>query len=156
MLASIIRSLASGELSDVFGRARRAIVVYVLAAAAIACGLGFLVAAGFMLAEDRFGAIAAAAGFGVGFLVLAILMVGIHVAVDARAKARRRRKTRSAELSGVLGAAALAALPSLLRSRPGLLEVLAPFAAVAAYEVYKENRPKRRGRRADTDPEDEI
>jgi hypothetical protein len=32
--------------------------------------------------------------------------------------------------------------------------MLAPFAAIAAYEVYKENRPKRR-RPPETDP-DEI
>jgi hypothetical protein len=156
MLALIVRSLASGEISDFFGRFRRAAVLYLLAAAAAACGIGFLVAAGFMLAEHRFGAIAAAAGFGVGFLVLAALVVGIHTAIAARARARHQRKARSAELSGVLGAAALAALPSLLRSRPGVLELLAPFAAIAAYGVYRENRPKRRRPAAAADRDEET
>ncbi|MGN6469908.1 MAG: hypothetical protein ACTHLC_10015 [Rhizobiaceae bacterium] len=142
MLASLIRLLASGELADVFGRIRRAVVIYMLAAAAVACGLGFLLAAGFMAAESRFGPIAAAIGFGIGFLILALLVVGIHAAVEASARARRRRKARATELSGVLGAAALAALPSLLRSRLGLFELLAPFAAIAAYEIYKENRKR--------------
>lgn len=155
MLASIIRSLASGELSDVFGRMRRAAFVYVLAAAAVLCGLGFLLGAGFMLAERRFGPIAAATGFGVGFIVLALLVLAIHAGVEARARARRRKKARAAELSGILGAAAMAALPSLLRSRLGVLEALAPFAAILAYEVYKENRPRRRPRRGVPEPGEE-
>lgn len=142
MLASIIRSLASGEVADIFGRVRRAIIIYVVVAIAGACGLGFLLAAGFMLSERRFGPIASAVGFGVGFLVLALLVVGIHAAVEGRARTRRRRRARKAELSGVLGAAALGALPSLLRSKLGLFEVLAPFAAIFAYEIYKENRKK--------------
>jgi formate hydrogenlyase subunit 3/multisubunit Na+/H+ antiporter MnhD subunit len=153
MLASIIRSLASGEVSDIFGRFRRAAIVYVLAAVAAICGIGFLVAAGFVAAVHRFGAIPAAIYFGIGFIVIAILLVGIYAAVEARTRARRRKKARKAELSGVLGAAALAALPSLLRSRLGVLEVLAPFAAIAAYEVYKENRSRRPER---TDREDDA
>jgi hypothetical protein len=156
MLASVIRSLASGELSDMFGRVRRAAVVYMLAVVAATCGIGFLVAAGFMLAERRFGPVAAATGFGVGFLILALLAVGIYAAVEARAKARRRRKARAAELSGILGAAALAALPSLLRSRLGLLQALAPFAALLAYEVYRENRAKRPRDPENTAPEDKL
>jgi uncharacterized membrane protein (DUF485 family) len=143
MLASIIRSLASGEVSDIFGRVRRAAIIYALAAMAAICGVGFLVAAGFVAAVQRLGAIPAAIYFGIGFIVIAILLVGIYSAVEAGVRARRRKKARKAELSGVLGAAALAALPSLLRSRLGVLEVLAPFAAIAAYEVYKENRSRR-------------
>jgi hypothetical protein len=153
MLASIIRSLASGEVSDIFGRLRRAAIVYALAALAVACGVGFLIAACFMLAARRFGPIEAATGFGIGFVVIAILLVVIHAVVQARGKARRKRKARKAELSGMLGAAALAALPSLLRSRLGILEVLAPFAAIAAYEVYKENRPRKQ--RRPENPQDE-
>jgi MFS family permease len=142
MLTSLIRSLASGQLSDIFGRLRRAVIVYVMAILAIMCGLGFLLAAGFMLAERRFGPIGAALGFGVVFLLVGIMVIGIYAAVVASAKARRRKKARASELSGALGAAAIAALPSLLRFRPGLMEVLAPFAAIAAYEVYKENRKR--------------
>jgi hypothetical protein len=155
MLASIIRSLASGEVSDIFGRVRRAAIAYALAAVAAICGIGFLVAAGFVAAVQRFGAIPAAVYFGIGFIVIALLLVGIHAAVEARSRARRRKKARKAELSGMLGAAALAALPSLLRSRLGVLEVLAPFAAIAAYEVYKENRPRGPRRPERTDPEND-
>jgi hypothetical protein len=153
MLASIIRSLASGEVSDIFGRFRRAAIIYVLAVLAVACGVGFLIAACFMLAARRFGPIEAATGFGIGFVVIAILLVAIHAAVRARGRARRR-KARTAEFSSMLGAAALAALPSLFRSRLGILEVLAPFAAIAAYQVYKENRPRKPRHPADLEDED--
>jgi hypothetical protein len=50
MLASIIRSLASGELSAIFGRVRRTAIMYILTAASVLCAIGFLLAAGFMLA----------------------------------------------------------------------------------------------------------
>jgi MFS family permease len=153
MLASILRSLASGEVSDIFGRFRRAAIIYVLAVLAVACGVGFLIAACFMLAARRFGPIEAATGFGIGFVVIAILLVAIHAAVRARGRARRRRKARTAEFSSMLGAAALAALPSLFRSRLGILEVLAPFAAIAAYQVYKENRPRKPRHPADLEDE---
>src|SRR6185312_7717876 len=102
MLASIIGSFASGEISDIFGRLRRATIVYALAVVAAACGIGFLIGAGFMLAARRYGAIEAATGFGVGFIVIAILVVSLHALAEARAKARRRKKARTAELSGVL------------------------------------------------------
>jgi heme/copper-type cytochrome/quinol oxidase subunit 2 len=142
MLALMVRSLASGEISGIFGRLRRAAIVYTLAAVAAACGVGFLIAAGFMLAARRFGAVAAATGFGAGFIVFAVLVVLIYAAVEARRRRRRRKKARQAELSDMLGAAALAALPTLFGSRSGVLKVLAPFAAIAAYEVYKENRAR--------------
>jgi high-affinity Fe2+/Pb2+ permease len=154
MLASIIRSFASGEVTDIFGRLRRTAIVYALAVVAAACGIGFLIAAGFMVAARRYGSLEAATGFGIGFIVIAILAVSIHALAEARARARRRKKARAAEFSGVLGAAALAALPALLRSRLGVVELLAPFAAIMAYEVFKENRPRRPRRRGAVDPRD--
>ena len=98
MLTSLIRSLASGQLSDIFGRLRRAVIVYVMAILAIMCGLGFLLAAGFMLAERRFGPIGAAVGFGVVFLLVGIMVIGIYAAVVVTCRKRSTTGTNGGYL----------------------------------------------------------
>ncbi len=139
MLASLLGSMASGEISDRVGRLKRAVIIYIVAALAVGCGCGFLLAAGYIAAERHYGAIPAALGFGGGFILLAILLVAVYMGIEAARRARRRRKERAAEMSGMIGAAALALLPSLLRFRPSLFGLIVPLGAVAAYEIYKEN-----------------
>jgi hypothetical protein len=143
MLALLIRSLASGEITDLAGRVRTKLVVYSLVVLALLCGAGFLVVAAYVAAARRYGDVLAASVFGGFFIVLALIILGIHAALEAARAKRRRRRARSAEFTGLLGAVAAAALPSLLRSRIGLAELLAPVFAVAAYEIYKENTGRR-------------
>lgn len=143
MLASLIAGLASGETAAALRRARTAAFVYVVAGALVCLGLGFLLAAAFIWAEQRYGPIEAALGFGCGFLVVGGLVL-LAYRLGAASRARREAKRRKADLTalGVAGVAAL--LPALARSKPGPGLLLGPLAALVAYAIYKENtRPPR-------------
>lgn len=137
-LASLLSALASGEAVAAARRARTAAIVYALAALAAFCGIGFLIGAGYIWASIRYGSLTAALGFGVGFLVLAGLLVLIHQ-LSAKARARRRAARRNADLKALGLTAALAVLPSLLKSKAGMGALLGPAAALVAYAIYREN-----------------
>ena len=81
-------------------------------------------------------------GIGGGFIALAIVILLVH-RLTAGLRVRRAADRRKADLTAVGVAAALAVLPSLLRSRAGFGVLLAPAIALAAYAIYRENsRPK--------------
>lgn len=150
MLARLIASIATGEVSGVVGQIRRKIIFFTVAGVFAACGVGFLLGAVYIWAARRWGDIEAAVGIGVIFFALALLIVVIQK-ISSRVKARRLARRRSTDVNMLAGAAALAILPSLL-SRTGILGgVVAPLAAVAAYAIYRENR---RPRADDFGPED--
>lgn len=138
MLASLISGLASGEIVAAVHRARTAAIVYMLAALAALCGLGFLVGAAYVWVAGRYGPMAACIGFGVGFLVIAGVILLIH-RLSAGARARRRAQLRNADIKAAGIAAAFAALPLLLRGKGGLGTILGPAIALAAYAIYREN-----------------
>ncbi|TJW12918.1 MAG: hypothetical protein E5W82_14985 [Mesorhizobium sp.] len=137
-LASLLSNLASGETVAALRRARAAAIVYVLAALAALCGLGFLVGAAYIEAASRYGPMAACLGFGVGFLVVAGLILLVYQ-LSAGARARRRAHRRNADIKAIGIAAALAVLPALLKGKGGLGVVLGPAIALAAYAIYREN-----------------
>ena len=137
-MLALLGSLATGETARIMRRMRVAVAVYALAAAAGLCGAGFLVGAAYIAAATRYGSFEAAFAFGVAFLALALLLLVVHRLV-ARRKARRDALYRSQEMKNYAGAAAVALLPALLRSRSGLVGLAAPLVAVAAYALYREN-----------------
>jgi undecaprenyl pyrophosphate phosphatase UppP len=142
MLASLIASLASGETVVAIRRARRAAIIYLAAGTAGLCGVGFLIGALYIWLSERYGRLETALGFGVGFIVLALLILLVH-RLTAGSRARRAAERRKSDLAAMGIAAALAALPGLMRSRAGLGTLLAPALAVVAYAIYRENsRPK--------------
>lgn len=138
MLASLIASVVSGQTEAVVNRTRRALVAYILAALAVTCGLGFLLAALYIWLAARYGSIEAALGMGVAFMIVAgLIVVGHRVAATVRA--RRAAERRKADLSAVGVATAVALLPALLRSKAGLGVLLGPAVALAIYAIYREN-----------------
>ena len=142
MLASLLASLASGETAVAIRRARRAAIVYLLAGVAALCGVGFLIGALYIWLSDRYGRLEAALGFGVGFIALALVILLVH-RLTAKSRARRVMAKRKSDLAAMGIAAAIAALPTLARSRVGIGALLAPALAVVAYAIYRENsRPK--------------
>jgi undecaprenyl pyrophosphate phosphatase UppP len=142
MLASLIASLASGETVVAIRRARRAAIVYLLAGTAGIIGVGFLIGALYIWLSELYGRLETALGFGVGFIVLALLIVLVH-RLTAGSRAKRAAERRRSDLTAMGVAAALAALPGLMRSRAGLGTLLAPALAVVAYAIYRENsKPK--------------
>lgn len=119
-------------------RARRAMIAYVLAGLAGLVGIGFLVAAAYIAAAERFGAVETAVGFGIGFLLVAGLIFGIY-GLSARRRSRRAANRRSLDIASIVAAAAVSLLPSLLRGRAGIAAVVWPVLAVLAYAIYREN-----------------
>lgn len=138
MLASLIAGLASGETAAAMRRARLAAIVYVLAGAAVLCGIGFLIAAAFIAAAARYGSIAAALGFGIGFLLLGMVILIVFL-LSAGSRKAKREKRRKADMTAIGVTTALTVLPTLLRGKAGLGALLAPAIAAAAYAIYKEN-----------------
>lgn len=144
-LASLIAGLASGETVAALRRAKTAAIVYLLAAIAAFIGLGFLLAAAFILVERHYGPVEAALGFGIGFLVIAGLVVLVY-RLTAGSRARRQTKRRKTDLTALGVTAAAALLPTLARGKAGPGLILGPLAALAAYAIYRENaRPPKDG-----------
>ena len=142
MLATLLASLASGETMVAIRRARRAAIVYLLAGAAALCGAGFLIGALYIWLSDRYGRLEAALGLGFGFILFALIILLVH-RLTAKSRARRVMAKRKSDLAAMGIAAAIAALPTLARSRVGIGALLAPALAVVAYAIYRENsRPK--------------
>jgi undecaprenyl pyrophosphate phosphatase UppP len=138
MLASLVASIASGQTVAAVKRARRAAIAYAIAALAFACGAGFLLAAFYIWAAQRYGAIEAALGIGGSFIVLAgIILIAHRIAASARA--RREAVQRKSDLAAVGVATALALLPGLFRGKARLGVLLGPVVALAAYAIYREN-----------------
>jgi len=117
-------------------------MAYLLAGVALACGIGFLIGAGYILASRRYGSLEASLAFGIGFIVLAGIIVLIHKLL-AGSRRRQEAQRRSRDMTAMMVASALAVLPSLLRKQAGLGAVVAPVIAAVAYAIYRENRPKR-------------
>ncbi|MCV3207758.1 hypothetical protein OHD62_14030 [Mesorhizobium sp. YC-39] len=138
ILATLISGLASGETVSAMRRARTAAIVYVLAALAAFCGLGFLVGTAYIWAAGRYGSMAAALGFGIGFLLIAGLILLVYK-ISAGTQARYRTQRRNADLKAIGITAALAMLPTLLKGKGSLGAILGPAIALAAYAIYREN-----------------
>lgn len=138
MLASLIASFATGETTLALRRTRRAAAAYLAAAIAGLCGIGFLIGAAYVWAAQRFGHIEAALGFGLGFLVLAGLILLFH-RLMAGSRAREDQRRRRADMAALGTTAAMAILPTLLRSKGGIGALLGPVVALAAYAIYREN-----------------
>ena len=139
MLASLIASFATGEMTLALRRTRRAAVACLAAGIAGLCGVGFLIGAAYVWSAQRFGHIEASLGFGLGFLVLAGLILLIH-RLMAGSRAREDKRRRRADMAALGTTAAMAVLPTLLRSKGGIGALLGPVVALAAYAILRENQ----------------
>lgn len=139
MLATLIQTLANADPAYAARRVRRAVIDFAIAGICLAIGLGFLLAGCFIIAMERYGAVATTFGFGVGFILLAVIALIVHRIVSQMSARRRAAKARAAQVKTLAGATALAVLPSLLRGRGGMLEAMLPVIAMVAYAIYKEN-----------------
>lgn len=138
MLASLIAGVASGETLMAVRRARRAAIAYMLAGAMmLGCG-GFLLAAGYIWAAQRFGPIEAALGFAGGFFLIAAAVLIVHK-LTSETRTRRASRKRKADLTALGVTAGLSLLPTLLRGKGGLGLVVGPAIALVAYTIYREN-----------------
>lgn len=139
MLAQLIQSFLTGETSRATQRMRRAMIDYIVAAICLAIGAGFLIAAGYIFVAERYGALYTAIGFGLGFIAFAGAALIFHRVVSGIQARRRAEEARAAQVKTLAGILAVTALPALLKNKGGLLGVLGPILAMAAYAVYQEN-----------------
>ena len=139
MLAPLIAGFASGETMVALRNAKRAAVVYLFAAIAAACGVGFLVAAAYIWTAAWLGSIQAAVGFGVFFILVALLIVLAH-RFRARSRARILAQKRASDVKALGIATAVAALPSLLKGKAGIGMLAVPVLALGAYAFYLRSR----------------
>ncbi len=138
MLASLLAGLVSGETLIAAKRARRAAIAYAICLFLASFGALFLVLALYLWAAQHYGALRAAVGFGVGFFLAAGLVLGIYK-VTAMSRVRRAAEQRKSDFTKVGIATAIAVLPGLLRTRPGIGIVIGPAVALLAYAIYREN-----------------
>lgn len=137
-LLALIGTIASGEASDAIARARRAAMVYGLAAIFLTLGLVFLLIAAFIALAREIGTLDTSLWFGGGFVVVALVIILIHRVVS-KARTRRLARQRQAEIKSIVSTAAITLIPMLLASRTGSIAVLGPLAAALGYGVWKEN-----------------
>jgi len=148
MFARLIALLATGEAAAVKRRLKTAVIFYAAAGIAALLALVFLVVAAYLWAASRWDPTATALWFGIGLLLLSI---AIYIAYRITARARRRAAMGKRAETMMVGASALAMLPSLVGRRgrwTSLLVLLAGLAGYAAYTEF-ERRTGRRNRDGD-------
>lgn len=141
MLAKLVQAFTAIDATRAARRVRRAVITFAIAGLCLFLGVAFLIAAGFMLAVERFGAVHACLGFGAIFMGLAVAALAAHRILTARAARRRAQEAKATQIKTLAGATAMAVLPALLKGRGGVLQLALPLLAMAAYAIYKENAP---------------
>lgn len=142
-LVASLAALLGIELEAITERVRNTIIINAVMAVLTFVGLCFLLAAGFFVLADLYGAIFAALILAGVFLALALI---VYLA-GRIAQSRRRRivveRRRSSEAGAFVTTAALTALPALLRS-PAVRTIGLPAAAVAAFLLLRGgSRPRK-------------
>lgn len=145
MLASLIASMATGEIIDAMRRAKSAVVAYLLAGVAALIGVSFLIAAAFSWLASIYGTVYTALGFGGAFILLAIIVVVAH-RFSERSQKRLAQQRRAHDMTAMAKTAAMIVVPALI-ARGGVGGVAAPLLALLGYGIYRENRPRRSARR---------
>lgn len=138
MLPTLLTSILSGEATFAVRRARRAAIVYAVIGLLLVLAVGFLLAAAFIYASRYYGNLNTALGFAGGFIVLALVVWGIFK-VTSSVRAKRRARRHRGELTSLATAAALAALPGLMKGRSVAGLVGLPLVALVAAQIYREN-----------------
>ncbi|WP_210257182.1 hypothetical protein [Chelativorans sp. ZYF759] len=145
MLASLIASMASGEIMDAMRRAKAAAMAYLLAGVIALIGIGFLIAAGFSWLASIYGTVYTALGFGGGFILLAIIIIVAHRMGERTQKVVAQQR-RAHDFKAMAQTAAMIVVPALI-ARGGVGGVATPLLALLGYGIYRENRPRKGSRR---------
>lgn len=140
MLASLIASMATGEIMDAIRRARSAAVAYLLAGVAVLIGVGFLIAAAFSWIASIYGTVYTALGFGGVFILLAIIVIVAH-RMSERSQKRLAQQRRAHDMKAMAQTAAMIIVPAII-ARGGVGGLAAPLIALLGYGIYRENRPR--------------
>jgi uncharacterized membrane protein YhaH (DUF805 family) len=139
LLAPLLSSAVSEELGSAVSRAkRRAVFLGLIGILAIIGGV-FLLVAGYIALADHFGELHAALILAVGAFILALLAFVAMKISETVARKRQREKSK-VDTSTLLTIAALAAAPTVLKSR-GLLMLAVPIVAFAGLSLLTKKKP---------------
>ncbi|WEX10044.1 hypothetical protein [Chelativorans sp. AA-79] len=142
MFGHLLALLATGEAASIKRRIKAAVVSYAAVGILAFFAVVFLVLAAYLTVAVRWGPIEAALWFGIGFLVLAgVILIAYRLTARARRRAAMHRRTESM----MVGASALAMLPSLIGRKGSWVTALTLLAGLAGYAAY--TRVSRRDRR---------
>ncbi|QND51022.1 hypothetical protein HB779_03295 [Phyllobacterium sp. 628] len=139
LLAPLLTSVASGEFGSAIGRAKRRAVFLVLIGIVSAIGLIFLLLAAYIALAERFGNLHAALILAGGAFAIALLAY-IVMKISEMIVRKRERQRSKIDTSALLTIAALAAAPTVLKSR-GLLMLAVPIVAFTGLSLLtKKNK----------------
>ena len=135
-LLTPLAALLGIEAEHLVSRLKGLVLLYAAITLLGLTGLGFLLAAGFMLLADAVGALYASLILAGTFLLLALaLYLGLAIG-ERRNRRGRDTRRRSSETGAFLTTAAITALPVVLRS-PLLVKLGLPAAAIAAFTLLR-------------------
>ncbi|UGX85969.1 hypothetical protein [Phyllobacterium meliloti] len=139
LLAPLLSSAVSGELGSAVNRAKRRAIFLALIGILSVVGAIFLLVAGYIALTERFGELHAALILAGGAFVLALLAYIVMKISEMIARKRQRERSK-VDKSTLLTIAALAAAPTVLKSR-GLLMLAVPVIAFAGLSLLTKKKP---------------
>ncbi len=141
LLTPFLTSLAAGEVGLAIAKAKRSAIFMAVIAILAAIGIFFLLIATYIVLAEQYGEMRASlilAGCAFGLAILAYAIMKISEAI-ARSRQRDRAKI---ETSTLLTIAALAAAPTVLRSR-ALLMLAVPLVAFGGLSLLTKKKTRR-------------
>ncbi len=138
LFTPVISAIIGSEVKAATQRAKRSAILYTIMAVALLTGTFFLLMALFFALMMKFGLIIAALIITAGCVVLAILAFIINRIMDNAEKRRLEERRAAIDTNAALTAAAVAAVPALLK-KP-LLTLALPVAGLLAVSLLSKDR----------------
>jgi chromate transport protein ChrA len=138
LFTPVISAIIGSEVQAVTQRAKRSAILYTIMAVALLTGTFFLLMALFFALMMHFGLIIAALIITAGCVVLAILAFIINRVMDNAEKRRLEERRAAIDTNAALTAAAVAAVPTLLK-KP-LLTLALPVAGLLAVSLLSKDK----------------
>lgn len=138
LFTPVISAIIGSEVQAATQRAKRIAILYTIMAVALLTGTFFLLMALFFALMMHFGLIIAALIITAGCVVLAILAFIINRVMDNAEKRRLEERRAAIDTNAALTAAAVAAVPTLLK-KP-LLTLALPVAGLLAVSLLSKDK----------------
>lgn len=138
LFAPILSALVSTEVQAATKRAKRSAITYGIIAVAALIGVVFLLIATYFALAVRFGLIHSALLIAAGCAVVAVIAYIVNHVLDNAEKRRLEQRRAAIDVNTALTAAAVAAVPSLLK-KP-ILTVGLPIVGFLAFSLLSRGK----------------
>lgn len=138
LFTPVISAIIGSEVQAATQRAKRSAILYAIMAVALLTGAFFLLLAVFFILMMKYGLIIAALMITAGCVVLAILAYIVNRVMDKAEKRRLEERRAAIDTNAALTAAAVAAVPTLLK-KP-LLTLAVPLAGLIAVTLLSRDK----------------